>query len=47
MGWVKEVKEWRQKYYGGYCNSARQQGYKPLSYEEWIKVGCPKKFKNN
>lgn len=45
MGWISEGKECNQKYYGWYCSSARQQGFEPLSYEEWKKSGCPKKFK--
>lgn len=45
MGWRAEARELHQQWYGWYCNSARQQDIKPVSYEEWEKQGCPKKYK--
>lgn len=45
MGWRAEEKESNQSCYGGYCNSARQQGVTPMSFEEWKESGKPRKYK--
>jgi len=44
MGWKAEAKECEHQYYGWYCSDAKEKGFEPLSYSEWQKSDCPKKF---